>query len=256
MNTLTHSCAGHGEEQLHETSQHHVMLGRMKKNGSKKTCAILGACSKQPLLVRTTAIVVGLMLPLLSTSAELPKVRGDYLERYRDIAKYTKPMMKYVLIRGDSREAYANETIPTIYLLDIRTKSPDKVFYSPEIDQLIKEDFVLIIDHDSLLVHGKTDYIVISMYRPPSIDPDYTRCWDRSEVEIAYLFAITEGKAKIIDKTFGGCGTYYEVIKAGKTVGYRVTREDFDGTSTTDHYLLRRSGLVKQPGPPNKEAQR
>jgi len=176
MNTLTHSCAGHGEEQLHETSQHHVMLARMKKNGSKKSGAILGACRKQPLLVRTTAIVVGLMLPLLSTSAELPKVRGDYLERYRDIAKYTKPMMKYVLIRGDSREAY--------------------------------------------------------------------------------LFAITEGKAKIIDKTFGGCGTYYEVIKAGKTVGYRVTREDFDGTSTADHYLLRRSGLVKQPGLPNKEAQR
>ncbi|QJQ02763.1 hypothetical protein [Herbaspirillum rubrisubalbicans] len=210
-------------------------------------------CLTRSLISRTTVMLIGLMLPLLSLAGELPKVREDYLARYRSMAKYERPMMKYVLIRADSREAYISETVPTIYLLDIKTKSQNKVFYSPEIDQLIKEELVLEIHHQSLLSHGKTDYVVMSMYRPAAIDPDYTRCWDRSEVQNAYLFSITDGKVKIISKSFGGCGTYYEVIKEGKTVGYRVTTEDYDGTSTTERYALRGGSLVKQPERQKKE---
>lgn len=186
-----------------------------------------------------------LIAPLFGLSAELPTVSEELLSDYRAEYENRNPPMKYLLIHADGSEADTVSSTRSLYLLDLSADAANNVIASPEIDELIESEFFVEIQSDSLLSQGKTDYLVLSMSRPAEYNPRYFRCAAGHGEDRAYLFSISDGKAKVLSKFFGGCATSYELIRDGNDRGYRVIERGERVRSV--RYMLRGDTLVREP---------
>ena len=186
-----------------------------------------------------------LIAPLFGVTGELPKVSEELLSDYRARYENRNPPMKYLLIHADGSEDYTVSSTRSLYLLDLSADATNNVIASPEIDELIESEFFVEIQADSLLSQGKTDYLVLSMSRPAEYNPRYFRCAAGHGEDRAYLFSISDGKAKVLSKFFGGCATSYELIRDGNDRGYRVIERGEKVRSV--RYMLRGDTLVSEP---------
>ncbi|MCP3657743.1 hypothetical protein [Herbaspirillum sp.] len=186
-----------------------------------------------------------LTAPLFGLSAELPTVSEERLSDYRAEYENRNPPMKYLLIHADGSEADTVSSTRSLYLLDLSADATNNVIASPEIDELIESEFFVEIQSDSLLSQGKTDYLVLSMSRPAEYNPRYFRCAAGHGEDRAYLFSISDGKAKVLSKFFGGCATSYELMRDGNDRGYRVIERGEKVRSV--RYMLRGDTLVREP---------
>jgi len=157
----------------------------------------------------------------------------EIVARYRARPQPESQPEKYVLVHPDGSWAVNVKLNDPTYLLNIRTESADNLIYSREIDSLFKGDFSVLVDRETLLSNGKTDYVILTMSRPAENNPYYLRCAPNMGEDRAYLLAISDGKVKVVSKKFGGCSRSYEVIREQDFVGYRVT------TGGRDHEVLR-----------------
>lgn len=188
--------------------------------------------------------VLLLVAPLCGFTTELPKISKERLSKYRAGYGGRNPPVKYLLIHADGSEADTVSSTRSLYLLNISADPVSNVIYSHEIDELVEAEFSLEIQPGTLLSQGKTDYLILSMSRPAEYNRRYVRCAAGHGEDRAYLFAISDGKAKVVNKFFGGCATSYEVIREGADLGYRLIE---GGTSRTVRYMLRGDSVVREP---------
>ncbi|WP_231738775.1 hypothetical protein [Herbaspirillum rubrisubalbicans] len=195
--------------------------------------------------LRNKCFILLLLLPLFSFASELPRLSEKRLSQYREQSKDGNPPWKYVLIHADGSAANAGSSAQPVYLLDIRADPGSNVISSAEIDKLVKGEFSLDLQSDTLLSQGQTDYIVLTMSRPAQYNPRYVPCMIGAGEERAYLLAISPGKLKVVNRFFGGCATSYEVIRDGTDLGYRVIAEG--QTPHTVRYMLRGNSVIREP---------
>ncbi|MFX7747640.1 hypothetical protein ABTK03_19900, partial [Acinetobacter baumannii] len=61
-------------------------------------------------------------------------------------------------------------------MLNISADPASNLISSPEIDKLVKGDFSLELQSDTLLSQGQTDYIILTMSRAAQNNPRYVPC--------------------------------------------------------------------------------
>ena len=166
----------------------------------------------------------------------------DIVASYRAESPPGIPPEKYVLVHPDGSWAVNMKLNDPIYLLNIRTESADNLSYSREIDSLFKGDFSVLVDRETLLSNGKTDYVILTMSRPAENNPYYVRCAPNMGEDRAYLLAISDGKVKVVSKKFGGCSRTYEVIREQEFIGYRV-KEGGENPEIL-RYMIRGNSIV------------
>ncbi|WP_288393046.1 hypothetical protein [uncultured Herbaspirillum sp.] len=203
---------------------------------------------------RNKIFIFLMILPLFSFAGELPRISEKQLSQFREESKEADPPWKYVLVHADGSEANTGSSHRPVYLLNINADPARNVISSPEIDELVKGEFDVEIQRESLLSSGKTDYLVLSMSRPAEYNPRYFRCAAGHGEDRAYLFAIADGKAKVVSRFFGGCATSYEVIQDGAERGYRVIEAGEIPRSV--RYMLRGEAIVREPDYQKKEGAR
>lgn len=195
-----------------------------------------------------------IVTPLFGFANELPKMSKERLSKYRAEYRGRNPPVKYLLIHADGSEVDTVSSTRSLYLLNISADPATSVISSPDIDELVEGEFDLRIESDSFLSQGKTDYLVLFMSRPAEFNPRYFRCAAGHGEDRAYLFAISEGKAKVVSRFFGGCATRYELIRDGADRGYRVVEKGEIPRSV--RYMLRGDALVREPDYQEKERAR
>lgn len=195
--------------------------------------------------LRNKIFILLLLLPWSPFAGELPKISEKILSQYREQSKEGNPPWKYVLVHADGSEANTGSSVRPVYLLNISADPASNLISSPEIDKLVKGDFSLELQSDTLLSQGQTDYIVLAMSRPAQNNPRYVPCMIGAGEDRAYLLAISSGTLKVVNRFFGGCATSYEVIREGADLGYRVAEEG--QTRRTVRYMLRGDSIVREP---------
>ncbi|MDR6583219.1 MULTISPECIES: hypothetical protein [Herbaspirillum] len=192
--------------------------------------------------LKSKLFFIFICFPLISFGRDLPKISEEIVVRYRARPQPESQPEKYVLVHPDGSWAVNVKLNDPTYLLNIRTESADNLIYSREIDSLFKGDFSVLVDRETLLSNGKTDYVILTMSRPAENNPRYERCAPNMGEDRAYLLAISDGKARVVSKKFGGCSREYEVVRGQGFVGYRVTERGENPEIL--RYMIRGDSLV------------
>ena len=192
--------------------------------------------------LKSKFFIIAISFPLFSFAGAFPKISDEVVASYRENDQPGGQPEKYILVRADGSEARGVETRMPIYLLNIGAVSERNVIYLREVDGLFKEQFSVEIDRETLLSNGSTDYVILTMSRPAENSPRYVRCAPNMGEDRAYLLAISDGKARVVSKKFGGCSREYEVVRGQGFVGYRVTERGENPEIL--RYMIRGDSLV------------
>ena len=195
-------------------------------------------------IVRNRSCLVATLMAIFAAPVlAQPAISVNQLKEFRAMYRRAPIPVKYVLVRSDGSECCEDGAATPAYLLDITSKKAIKPAPLKEAFNLLKQDFVLAIDDESLISTAQGDYVVMTVTRIPENKTQYKPCMTGMGDERAYLIAVKGRTAKVINRDFGGCGKSYEVIREGTDLGYRVKEQD---AATSTRYLLRGGALVEE----------
>lgn len=130
-------------------------------------------------------------------------------------------------------------------MLDISKPGPVTLIYSPEIDHLFKDEFLVEIDQESIIETPTADFFMLGMTRPHEYNQKSIGC-GRAE-ERTYLAMISNGNLTILNRKFLDCAGTYKAIRNDSEIGYEVTPFSSDNNNSDKiKYILKNGKLIKQ----------
>ncbi|MES2742978.1 MAG: hypothetical protein V4754_18805 [Pseudomonadota bacterium] len=184
-----------------------------------------------------------------------PTAGEEKIKAYRDEYKNAASIPKYILVDAAGRELDESNSHKGIYLLDISKNGSSPFLFSKEINQLKENHFLIEIDNATLIEGKGKDFLILKMSRPSEYSNDRNAgCAGGMGEDKAVLISISNQKVFTLNNNLLGCGDEIETIKAGGSIGYKITvnRNGYDKAYilkyilSDDNLIPRKEKLVKK----------